>query len=273
MKRRIVTFTTDFGTKDPYVAEMKAVILSGFPEVQLVDISHEVPPQDVVHASLVLWRSFRYFPRGTLHMAIVDPGVGTKRAFLIGTLPGHTFLAPDNGLLSPIVRDHPRMHLVSVSPERRRMGPARTFDGREWFAPCAVRLLKKEPLQKFGKKATAPVHLPEWKVLRKKGSLEGRILVKDHFGNAITNIRQTDLHRLGKGQMKKGFRIRVGKETVPVLSKTYGEGKRGELLALFGSAGLLELAVRDGNASEQFSLRPGDRISIFYGKDETKPTR
>jgi len=265
-RRKIITLTTDFGEKDAYVAEMKGVILRGNPSVSFVDITHQIPPQDVVHASLTLWRSYRHFPEGTLHLAIVDPGVGTGRALLIARSSDYLFLAPDNGLLSPVVEELKGVSLYQISPIRVDVSPvSRTFHGRDIVAPCAAKLSLGIPPQRLGKAVSSLKTLPIWRVSFRPSRLEGKILTEDHFGNLITNIRQSDYLRFKKQRSGKGVWVKAGKHLIKQLSKTYAEGGRG-LIVLFGSSGLLELALRKGNAAKALSLRRGNPVVLTYGR-------
>ena len=263
-RRSIITFLTDFGQQDSYVAEMKGTILSRNPHVRFVDVTHEIPPQNLLQASFILWRSYRYFPAGTIHMVIVDSEVGTKRRLLIARLGNQSFLAPDNGLLTPVVHENKKKSFYTILPKQVASFSSRTFEGRDVLAPCAASLSLGIPPLKLGVRITSIRKLPSWQVLLGGDRLLGAILSRDHFGNLITNIREEDYLRFkGRGKGREVW-VRSGRSVIKGLSKTYAEGGRGPL-ALFGSAGLLELAVRQGDASKILKRRSGDSVQLVYG--------
>ena len=266
---KIITLITDFGWKDSYVAEMKGAILKQLPMVRIVDISHEVTPQNILEAGLFLWRSYRYFPKGTVHVVVVDPGVGTSRKLLIAKTSTYFFLAPDNGILSPILSENEKTSFYEITPRRLFVStPSHTFHGRDILTPCAVFLSKGVSPRKLGIPISAGriTPLPQWRPSLGVSRMTGCILSSDHFGNLVTNIHEKDyLHFKRKGRGKKVW-IRSGRCTIKKLSKTYAGGKGGPL-ALFGSSSLLELSVRNGNASKALALRAGDRVQLIYGTD------
>ncbi|MBI4436928.1 MAG: SAM-dependent chlorinase/fluorinase [Candidatus Omnitrophica bacterium] len=264
-RRKIITLTTDFGEKDSYAAEMKGVILRHNPHVSFVDITHQVPPHDILHASLTLWRTYRYFPKGTLHLAVVDPGVGTERALLIVRSSDYLFLAPDNGLLGPIVEELKKVSLYQISPIGAGASVSHTFHGRDIVAPCAAKLSLGIPPQRLGKAVSSLKTLPLWKVSFRPSRLKGKILTEDRFGNLITNIRRRDYLRFKRGGKRKGVWIKAGKYLIKGLFKTYAEGGQGPL-ALFGSSGLLELALQKDSAAKALSLRRGDPVVLIDGR-------
>jgi len=265
MKRpRWITLTTDFGRSDSYVAEMKGVILREHPDAHLIDITHEIPPQDRISGSLVLRRSYRYFPKGTIHLIVVDPGVGTSRKLLIGKAKQYLFLAPDNGLLSPLLAEEPMTFYALSQTRVSSTSSSATFEGRDLLAPAAAKLLRGIPPQKLGRPVRSIVKLSEWDVTFSSRSLRGKILAKDHFGNLITNIRQKDFVKFQAQKKDKPVWVKAGKIIFRGIAHTYAEGQK-KPIALFGSAGLLELAVRNGNASHRLSLKQGSHIDLVYG--------
>ncbi len=266
-KRAIITLTTDFGGRDSYVAEIKGEILRRNPDVVLVDISHEVPPHDVLHASLLVWRSYRHFPLETIHVCVVDPEVGTSRKLLLVRSEKYFFLAPDNGLLTPLLNHSRKALCYEVSPDRSRTDPpSTTFHGRDLLAPCAASLSLGIPPGRLGKRTHSFVSLPKWRVISSSSHLRGCVLTRDHFGNVITNIQKADYLRFKEKGKGKAVWIRVGRHLIYSLSETYGETP-GKLSALFGSSNLLEFAVYQGNAAKQFSLTPHTPVSFLYGQN------
>jgi S-adenosylmethionine hydrolase len=244
---RVVTLLTDFGTVDGYVAEMKGVILSGAPGVTLVDITHDIPPQDVERARLTVARMWRRFPPGTIHVVVVDPGVGSARASLCVSSDERFLIGPDNGVLSPSL-------LLPGARAIRLPVPASassTFHGRDVFAPCAAALARGESFDSLGEPMESPVirRTPE-PVRSKTGALEGQIIVIDRFGNCVTNLFG---FRAGK--------VLVDSREIPVRA-TYADVAVGEAVAVVGSTGFIELAVRDGSAAEALGLSRGARVVL-----------
>lgn len=243
--RRLITLITDFGTADGYVAEVKGVLLSGAPDATVVDLTHEIPPQDVEAARLALARSWQRFPEGTVHLVIVDPGVGSGRAALAVRSHERFLLGPDNGVLSPALLSG-GADVVSL-PIPPRASP--TFHGRDVFAPAAVRLVMGESLDHLGVVKTDALvrRTPDVK-RRDDGALIGQVLVIDRFGNLVTNIGA----RLG-GAVQLG-------ENVVAVRRTYSDVAEGELVGLAGSSGFLEIAVRGGSAAHALRARRGDPV-------------
>lgn len=252
MAARIVTLLTDFGTADGYVAEMKGVLLSEAPGVTLVDVSHELAPQDVEAGRLAVARYWRRFPPGTVHVAVVDPGVGTDRLALAVESDGRFLVGPDNGVLSPALLV-PGARAVRLTP-----GPAAapTFHGRDVFAPAAARLAAGAALDLLGEPADDCVlrRTPEPRRLA-DGSVEGTVIAIDRFGNAVTNLLA------GPAVTQRGGTLGVGAWAVPI-GRVYGDVEPQELVALVSSNGLLEIAVRDGSAAERLGLTRGARVVL-----------
>lgn len=238
MAAPIITLLTDFGTADGYVAEMTGVLLTLAPGAQIVDASHDIPPQDVELGRLALARYWRRFPAGTVHLAVIDPGVGSSRAAIAVASDGRFLVGPDNGLLSPaLVCGGARAVQLPVSETA-----SRTFHGRDVFAPAAAALATGTPLADLGApfdtpvvRRTPPAHQ------RPDGRIEGRVIAIDRFGNAITNL----VARPGQLDVA-GRRLRV--------LRTYAAAVDDEPFALAGSGGLLEIAVRDGSAAARFDI-------------------
>ncbi|NOZ58742.1 MAG: SAM-dependent chlorinase/fluorinase [Euryarchaeota archaeon] len=250
----IVTLTTDFGGSE-YVGAMKGVILSIAPEARVVDITHEIRSFDVRHAAYVVKSVCPYFPRGSIHVVVVDPGVGTQRRGIAIETRDYYYVGPDNGVFT-FVEDIRRV------VELRVKAKSRTFHGRDVFAPVAARLARGEPLESFGVEVEDIVRLSVMAPEEKGGVIRGEVLCVDVFGNVITNIPRS---LLARANINYGGRIRVrlGKEELEMpFMQSYGFVREGELLALIGSEGYLEIAVNRGSASERLGVAGGERVEI-----------
>jgi S-adenosyl-L-methionine hydrolase (adenosine-forming) len=243
----IITLLTDFGTADGYVGELKGVLATRAPNASIIDITHDIPPQDVERGRLALARVWRRFPEGTVHLAVVDPGVGSSRAAIAVASAGRYLVGPDNGLLSPALLST-GAHIIELPIPANASA---TFHGRDVFAPAAAALARGERLDALGIAARDPIvrRTPEPMRLG-NGSLEGEIILIDRFGNAVTNI--IGLH---------GGIVDVGARSIPV-RHTYAEAARGDAVAVVGSTGFVEIAVRDGDASRTLDLSPGMRVVL-----------
>ncbi len=252
----VVTITTDFGTKDGYVGEVKGVLATRAPEAALVDVAHDVTPGDVRGAAWILGRIWSRFPVGTVHLAVVDPGVGGARTPVAVRVAERWFVGPDNGLLTFVSR------AFSVEEARRidlAIGgspPSDTFHGRDVFAPAAAHLSAGMDPRRIGPEVEGGqiVELPLPRPARQGDSLHGHVLHVDHFGNLITNLPNDDL--------PPSPRVMISGVTVPTLSRSYGAVGRGELLASLGSGGTLEIAVRDGSASERLGVDRDEEVEV-----------
>ncbi len=245
--RPIITLTTDFGTVDGYVGEMKGVISTHAPEAQIIDITHDIPPQDVERARLTMARVWRRFPAGTIHVVVVDPGVGSSRAALAVASDARYLVGPDNGVLSPALLVA-GMRAVRLQVPR---GASATFHGRDVFAPAAAALARGASVDALGQDAVDPiVHRTPEPIRRPDGSIEGEVIVVDRFGNAVTNL-------IGR----RGGELEIGPTRV-ALHGTYAEGASGETIGVVGSTGFIEIAVRDGNAATSLGLSRGSRVVL-----------
>jgi S-adenosylmethionine hydrolase len=245
--RSIVTLLTDFGTVDGYVGEMKGVLLSAAADVEIIDITHEIPPQDVERARLTLARVWRRFPPGTVHVVVVDPGVGSSRDAIAVSSDGYYLVGPDNGVLSAALLT-PSARVVSLAVSQHA---SPTFHGRDVFAPAAAALARRESLDSLGVQAMHPIirRTPE-PTRRADGAIEGEVIFVDRFGNAVTNLVGV-----------RGGTIEVGKLMIDV-RRTYAEVEVGRPLALVGSTGLVEIAVRDGDAARSLGLKRGSVVAL-----------
>ncbi|MEW6072231.1 MAG: SAM-dependent chlorinase/fluorinase [Planctomycetota bacterium] len=255
----IVSLITDFGTADPYGGIVKGVLFARAPHLRaVVDVTHEIPPQDVELAAFHLAQAWRHFPAGTVHAAIVDPGVGTARAMLLVEAEGHAVLAPDNGLVGPLLAAALRPVVRRVDPARfRPAGASRTFHGRDRFAPAAALLVEGAPPADLGP-AVESFARPSLSspVLGPDGALAARVLFADRFGNLIT-----DAPAAGLGGPPEGFEAVFAGGTARHAA-TYAEAAPGEAIFLESSYGLLEIAVRGGSAAAVLGLGRGAAVSF-----------
>ena len=243
----VITLLTDFGTADGYVAELKGVLMSQAPGSPVVDLSHDIPPHEIDAARLAVARYWRRFPEGTIHLVIVDPGVGSDRQAIAVSSEGRFLVGPDNGVLSPaLLIPGARAVSLPVPPDA-----APTFHGRDVFAPAAAALAGGATLDSLGSPVDSPVirRTPE-AVKEDNGWLRGEVIVIDRFGNAVTNLLAVH-----------GGVVRIGNRDVP-LRRTYADVERGEAVALVGSSGLIEIAVRDGNAAILLGLSRGAPVRV-----------
>ena len=271
----IVALLGDFGTTDPYVGVMKGVVLSICPTAQIVDVCHEVPPQDVLAGALMLQAAYRYFPQETVFIAVVDPGVGSARRAIAAHADGRIFVCPDNGLLSGVRKRGPGAHGLTSKPwhtaieaaveltERKYWLPrvSQTFHGRDIFAPVAAHIAAGVPLDALGPPAREIVTIPLSDAIRRPDGWEAHIIYIDRFGNAVTDLREDAL----VGVDARGIRLSVAGRSIEGLSQSYADVPEGELVALVGSWGYLEIAVRNGSAAERLRLASGDIILVILG--------
>ncbi len=247
----IVTLTTDFGDRDPYVASMKGVLLSLNPALRIVDISHEVRPQQVSEAGFVLACACSFFPHGTIHVLVVDPGVGTSRKLLLARTEHYFFLAPDNGALGLVFESEPPREMVSLTATHQfRKEVSSTFHGRDILAPVAARLSRGTPLQHFGEPVSdyVPDPAPPPSAAG-DGRLQLHVLAVDRFGNVVLNLRRESAAAVRVQGGGIPFALEIGNRTVHRLLRTYADSEDAEPFALFNSWGYLEVAVRNGSAA------------------------
>jgi S-adenosyl-L-methionine hydrolase (adenosine-forming) len=258
----LITLTTDFGTRDSYVAELKGVLLSeGPPGLALVDLSHELPPFDVHAAALFLRSAVARFPPRTIHLAIVDPGVGSERRALIVKLGEQTLVGPDNSLFGYLFDGSEEVYVID--PERLDDRPrSSTFHGRDLFAPVAAALARGEPAERFGAPAEGYERMPFPLVEVSGNFLHGRVIHIDRFGNLITNVSEVILRGFLGESRAAGMCLYVGEHAVRARVDHYAQGKRGELVALIGSSGLVEVAAREASAALQLGVEVGRTIRV-----------
>jgi S-adenosylmethionine hydrolase len=256
---RIITLTTDFGTDDWFVGTMKGVIATINPSATVVDVSHAIPSGDIRAGAFALAASYKYFPIGTVHLAIVDPGVGSKRRRIAVQTERYLFVGPDNGVLSFAVRSEEIRSVRALENETYFLKPvSQTFHGRDVFAPIAAHLARGVSIAKLGPAVTNFVRLdwPEPKAVGK--STQGEVIYIDRFGNAITNIPASTVSRPGS----EHFEIFKGRKRICRIGTHYQSVSERQAVAVPGSSGYLEIAVNGGNASAMLGLRAGDRVTF-----------
>ena len=258
--RPVIALLSDFGTKDHYVGMMKGVIIGICPDVTLVDITHEIAQHDVLDGALELAASYKFFPAGTIFLAVVDPGVGSSRRGIAAEIGDYRFICPDNGLLSAVVRDVPPKKVVELT-ERRYARPtvSRTFEGRDRFAPAAAWLAKGTQLTAMGRNVADYTKLDIPVPLIGEDGITGTVLRLDRFGNLVTNIDRKTFEKFGK---EAGVQIAAGTRTVGRLVATYADIQPGEVCALFGSTDHLELAANAGSAAATLGVTRGAVVEI-----------
>jgi len=262
----IISLITDFGVRDEYVGLMKAVILGINPSATMVDISHAVEPQDIIQAAFLLESSYRYFPPGSIHLVVVDPGVGTTRALLYLEADGHRFLAPDNGVLS-LLMDPPQAAALRrlENPALRRSSVSATFHGRDIMAPAAAHVSNGMDARELGPEVS-PVETTRLRHLRARwssdGHLTGCIVHIDRFGNLLTNIHASNLPSPDLRAHEHSVTIRLGGQTIMGLRRTYAGEEIGRPVAVIGSRGCLEIAINRGSAQRYFGVGKGDAVDL-----------
>jgi S-adenosyl-L-methionine hydrolase (adenosine-forming) len=260
---RIVTLLTDFGLQDHFVAAMKGVLLTLNPDLNLVDISHLIPPRDIRSGAFTLGQAYACFPLNTIHLAIVDPGVGTARKAMALSAGGHFFVAPDNGILSYVMKDNEGFEAVEIAADhyfRKPVSP--TFHGRDIFAPIAAWISRDVALRQLGPDLPDPIRLPIPAPAKvKEGLIQGAVLAVDQFGNVITNLTPGELPGIDEAH-PGAFRMLAGQREITIFRKTYGEGQAGEIFIVLGSAGYFEIAMKDGSAASALNLKSGAPIGV-----------
>jgi S-adenosyl-L-methionine hydrolase (adenosine-forming) len=255
--RGLVTLLTDFGLRDHFVSAMKAVMLSLNPDLMFVDISHLVPPQDILGGAFTLGQVWSLFPPKTIHLAVVDPGVGTARKGMVLSAGGHLFVAPDNGILTCVMEAQSDCDAHEITADHYFRKPvSSTFHGRDVFAPVAGWLSRGVSLDQIGPALKDPVRLkiPAPKKV-KEGFIQGAILAVDHFGNLITNLKPSDVPPASRI-------VLPGPREITAFRRTYAEAKAGEVFVIAGSTGYLEIAVKDGSAASVLNMKAGAAIGV-----------
>ena len=267
----IISLTTDFGLTDPYVGQMKGALLRRNPAARPVDLTHAIPRQDILGAAIVLHSSYAFFPSGTVHLVVVDPGVGSRRRILATEGDGHYFVAPDNGIFTLLLRDQLLGRVYQVEKEELfAEAVSSTFHGRDIMAPVAAELSGGLRLTAVGPELSPAsciyLDLPAVHVSARR--MTGQVLQIDHFGNIRTTIRREDLEHFADYQQRdQHIQVRFNGQVIPTVNSTYAEAEPGESVALIDSAGYLEIAVNMGSAAERTRCRVGDPVYIDYSPE------
>jgi len=265
--RPIITLTTDFGSNDHFVGTMKGVILDIVPDAQIIDISHAVQAFDVLDGALTISQAYSYFPTRTVHLVVVDPGVGTARRPIIASSDKYHFVAPDNGVLSLVYAREERMHVRHITSEHYFLQPiSNTFHARDIFAPIAAYLAKEVDTLKFGDEVQEYVRFSAPKPKAVDAThLRGVVLKVDRFGNLITNFTPQDAPMLFAAGAK-GFKIVVGSHEISQMHTAYAEGAPGQVFGILGSMGFLEIAANRGAAVQLTGAGKGSDVTIVLGE-------
>jgi len=259
----IITLTTDFGLEDPFVGQLKGALLSSNRSARIIDLCHAVPPHDILAGALTIHSSYNFYPEGTVHLIIVDPGVGSKRHILAAEADDHLFIAPDNGLLTLFFQHNTIRALYRIeNPALFSADISNTFHGRDIMAPVAAKLAGDMGLDQVGPPATIEscIHLDLPKPLVSSRKIVGQILQVDHFGNMRTNITRAELHTFPFSAVSE---IRIKGVRITSLARTYTDAPAGRLLALIDSAGYLEIAVNRGNAAQFLNCGAGEPVTVL----------
>jgi len=265
--RPIITLTTDFGLNDHFVGAMKGVMLDIVPDAEIVDISHAVQAFDVLDGALAIAQAYSYFPNATVHLVVVDPGVGTTRRPIIATSDGYHFVAPDNGVLSMVYAREERIRVRHVTADHYFRQPvSQTFHARDVFAPVAAYLAKQVDSHKFGDEIEDYVRFaaPKPKPAG-ENRIRGVVLKVDRFGNLITNVTPEDVPALFAAKAAP-FKIAVGSKEITDIHAAYAEGEPGEIFGILGSMGYLEIAANRGAAAQITGAGKGSEVSIVLGE-------
>ena len=264
---KLITLLTDFGLRDGYAGIMKGVIYRIAPDAKIADLSHTVGPQNILEGALVWSRSYAFFPDGAVHVAVVDPGVGTQRRPIAARLGNFFFVCPDNGLITPVLEEtekagapvefvhlnQPRFWLPQVS---------NVFHGRDIFAPVAAHIANGVPLRELGTPITDPTRLNLPRPERTSNGWKAEIITIDHFGNLNTNLNYQDLQ--DPGMQPKNMRVYIAGREIHGLVKTFGDRGRGELIALIDSDNSLAIAIVNGNAAHELGVGFGDPVEVVW---------
>ena len=265
-RKTIITLTTDFDTADHFVGTMKGVIYNINPDVEIVDISHKVASYDIFDAAFTLAQSYRFFPSDTIHLVVVDPGVGTARRPVLARSMTYKFVAPDNGVLSLIYEREENLEVRHVTADHYFLNPvSSTFQGRDIFAPIAGWVSKGVEVDKFGEAISDYIRFSSPKPKRVSDNfVKGVALKIDKFGNILTNLRPEDLPELF-GENPPSFRIIMNQQEITRLNLAYSMGKPGELFAIVGSSGYIEICTNRGSAAKVLNVNRGAELAVMLG--------
>ncbi|MBV8810752.1 MAG: SAM-dependent chlorinase/fluorinase [Acidobacteriaceae bacterium] len=258
----VITLTTDFGLMDHYAGTMKGIILSRCPDARIVDISHEIAPFSILEGAYTIAQSAPFFPSATVHVVVVDPGVGTARRPILARTRDHYFIAPDNGVLSLVLPENAETWEIA-NPAWRLPNASETFHGRDIFAPAAAAIAIGLPAENAGPRLSNVMTLPNLKPARTEHGWAGKIFSVDRFGNIITNLRSEliEIHELS---------IECGRAVISEFRRTFGDAPPGLCFAYFGSSGYLEIGMNQGRAADRLSVQPGDDVTLRVTIGETR---
>ena len=258
----VITLTTDFGLTDYFVGAMKGVILRINPNATLVDITHDIAPQNIEQGAFLFANAAKYFPANTVHVVVIDPGVGSARRAIAARESETLFVAPDNGVLSSVLR--PSSSVVQLNkPAYWLPRVSNTFHGRDVFAPVGAHLARGVPLEELGDPIDDWIRLPRASALRAGDEMVGRVVHIDRFGNLITNIGEDLLAAMDRARIV----VRIGGKTMRGMRQSYSDVARGELVAFISSSWHLEVAMREGSAAQALGARIGDQVTIALDRD------
>lgn len=261
---KIITFLTDFGIKSGYVAQMKGVVSSISPDVRIIDITHEITPHDIHEGAFVLQTTVPYYPIGTVHIGVVDPGVGTDRKGIMITTKSHVLIGPDNGLLMPAAHFLGDFTVYEITNKEYMLDTiSNTFHGRDVFAPVAAHILKGIPFEKIGRKTAKFINLDFGRGEITGNEASGKIVYIDRFGNIITNINGSGIKKVLNFDKKIKVFIK-GKKREIIFVKSYNFVKKGQLLATIGSSNYLEISINQGNAALKLGIKPEEKLKIKF---------
>lgn len=253
----ILTLTTDFGSDGPYVAAVKGVVLGLAPGTQLIDVSHSVSPQNILEGAFMLADIVDVFPRGTVHLAVIDPGVGTERRLMAIAFARQWFVLPDNGLITGVARKHePESIWELTNPDIRLPQVSATFHGRDILAPAAAHLVLGRNPSELGPPMSSFVRIRNFSPVEDKDGVSGEVIFRDSFGNLITNLHSSGLNLIPSDD----WCIEIAGARIEGIRRTYGECAPGTLVALIGSTGWLEVAAVNGDAGRQLTAGPGTTV-------------
>jgi S-adenosyl-L-methionine hydrolase (adenosine-forming) len=259
----LVTLLTDFGDTDYFVPSVKGVMLGINPQLRIVDLTHHIPAYGIEQAAFFLKSCYQYFPDGTVHVVVVDPGVGSARRAILASTARHFFLAPDNGVLSHVLQEERSVEVRAIENKQYRLESAgATFDGRDLFAPSAAWLTKGQVPGSYGRLIRDYVTLPQDPPRMQQQALLGRIVYVDHFGNAMTNITLADIETFRSVTKKSFSGVKIGEVFIKGIQTHYGEGATGLPEALINSMGLLEIFVKQGRAVDRCGLHLGQTVQL-----------
>ena len=257
----LISLTTDFGLSGHFVGSMKGVILAIAPNARIVDITHDIAPFNIGEAAFVIAQAWRYFPKGAIHVVVVDPGVGSARRPILVEAGGQYFIGPDNGVFSMIYGAAPFKVREIANPQLRLGDESRTFHGRDIFAPAAAHLARKTLASRFGKLIHDPVRAPAFEPQHLKGSAwRGVVLHADRFGNLVTNFHVHQFPDIKTQPME----VRIGGQRIHRLAITYADTAAGELFAIVGSSGFIEIAANQARAATKLRCSPGSPVELEF---------